>query len=61
MNLANDNITIKIDPVSAFKFLLMVLLFVLLYVIRDVIVIVLFSVVIASGINPIVNRMQKRG
>lgn len=52
---------IHISSASIFKVILAVLLVLFLYLIRDVIVMVLFAVVIASAINPIVLRMQNKG
>lgn len=56
----NKNMTINIASGTIFKAILLVLLFVFLYFIRDLLVVVLFSVVIASGIEPAAAWFQKR-
>ncbi len=56
-----DTISIDITSSTLVKFLFIVILLVLLYLIRDVIVVVLFSVVLASAISPAVGWLQKRG
>src|SRR3989344_9257813 len=53
--------TVHISTTSVFKALLAILLVLFLYVIRDVLVMVVFAVVIASAINPVVKWMQNRG
>lgn len=54
------NITINITSGSIARAILFVLLVIFLYMIRDIVAIVLFSVVIASGIEPATNWFQKR-
>jgi predicted PurR-regulated permease PerM len=51
---------VQISTATVFRLLLAVLLLLFLYVIRDVLVIILFSVVIASAIGPAVNFLQNR-
>ncbi len=52
---------VNISTASVFKVILAVLFVLFLYLIRDVLVMVVFAVVIASAINPVVKWMQERG
>lgn len=61
MNNAGRNITVNIDSGTLIRFLFIVILVLILYVIRDVIMVVLFSVVIASAVSPAVGWLQKKG
>lgn len=57
----NDkNMTINIASSTIFKAILLVLLFIFLYIIRDLLVVVLLSVVIASGVEPCAAWFQKK-
>jgi len=56
----NKNITINITSGTIIKAVLLVLLVVFLYFVRDMIAVVLFSVVVASGIEPAAIWFQKR-
>jgi len=58
--MTNKNITINITTGSFFKALFVILLLIFSYLIRDVIVIVLLSVVIASGAEPATVWFQRR-
>jgi len=60
MNNAGKNITVNIDSNTLVRFLFIAILVLILYVIRDVIMVLLFSVVIASAISPVVGWLQKR-
>lgn len=52
---------IDISTASIFRAILVVLAFVLLYLLSDVVVILLFSIVIASAVSPFVTWFQKMG
>ncbi|MBI4692273.1 MAG: AI-2E family transporter [Candidatus Terrybacteria bacterium] len=58
--MSDKNLTINITSATIFKAILLVLLFVFLYIIRDLLVVVLFSVVIASAIEPLAVWFQKK-
>lgn len=55
----NKSITININSGTFFKAILFILLAIFLYLVRDLIAVVLFSVVIASGIEPAASWFQK--
>ena len=56
-----QNQQIDISTASIFRAILVVLAFVLLYLLSDVVVILLFSIVIASAVSPFVTWFQKMG
>jgi len=56
----NQNIVININSGTFIRALLIIGLFYLLYMIRDIVAVVLFSVVIASGIEPLAHWFQER-
>jgi predicted PurR-regulated permease PerM len=56
-----ERTTIDISTASVFRAILVVLAFVLLYLLSDVVVILLFSIVVASAVSPFVTWFQKRG
>jgi len=58
--MSDKNLTINITNATIFKAILLVLLFVFLYIIRDLLVVVLFSMVIASGVEPLAVWFQKK-
>lgn len=58
--MSDKNITINITSGTMLKLILLVLLALFLYFIRDIIVIILLSVVIASGVEPAAVWLQKR-
>lgn len=57
----SENQQLDISTASIFRAILVVLGFVLLYLLSDVVVIVLFSIVIASAVSPFVTWFQKMG
>jgi predicted PurR-regulated permease PerM len=61
MNGEGREVSINISSATITKFFLIALLLVVLYLIRDVVIVVLFSVVIASAVNPAVGWLQKKG
>ncbi len=61
MDTKGREISINISSATVVKFFLIALLIVVLYLIRDVVIVVLFSVVIASAVNPAVGWLQKKG
>lgn len=52
---------VDISTASVFRAILVILAFFLLYQLSDVLVILLFSVVVASAVSPFVSWFQKRG
>lgn len=56
-----ENQQFDISTASIFRAVLVILGFVLLYLLSDVVVIVLFSIVIASAVSPFVTWFQKMG
>ncbi len=56
-----ENQQIDISTASIFRAILVVLALVLLYLLSDVVVILLFSIVIASAVSPFVTWFQKMG
>lgn len=52
---------VDISTASVFRALLVVLAFVLLYLLSDVLVILLFSIVVASAVSPFVTWLQRYG
>lgn len=61
MDTNGREISININTATIVKLFSLALLIVVLYLIRDVVIVVLFSVVIASAVNPAVSWMQKKG
>jgi predicted PurR-regulated permease PerM len=57
----SERTIIDISTASVFRAILVVLAFVLLYLLSNVVVIVLFSIVVASAVSPFVTWFQKRG
>lgn len=55
----SNRITVNITPGSFFKGLLIILLFWFLFYIKDVVLVVLTSVVIASGLEPLVHWFKR--
>ncbi len=58
--MGDKKITINISSGTFIKAILFVSLLVLLYYIRDIVLVVLFSVVIASGVEPVARWFQKK-
>lgn len=56
-----ERMQVDISTASVFRAILAVLVFVLLYLLSDVLIILLFSIVIASAVSPFVTILQKRG
>lgn len=56
-----ENQQLDISTSSVFRAILVVLSFVLLYLLSDVVVILLFSIIVASAVSPFVTWLQKLG
>jgi len=56
-----ENQKLDISTASVFRAVLVVLSFVLLYLLSDVVVILLFSIVVASAVSPFASWFQKHG
>jgi predicted PurR-regulated permease PerM len=55
----HNKITVNITPESFFKCLLIILLFWFLFFIKDLVLVVLTSIVIASGLEPLIHWFKK--
>ena len=60
MNEPHRNVHIQVETETIFRLIFIALAVIFVYLIRDVIVVLLFSVVIASAVSPIVSWLQER-
>lgn len=61
MKTADNHLDISVTSGTLFRLLGIVLAVIFLYLVIDVLVIILFSIVIASGVGPLAGWLQKRG
>jgi len=56
----NNNHSLELSTYSIFKVIIIILFFAFLYFVKDVILILLFSIVIASGVSPFADWLEKK-
>jgi predicted PurR-regulated permease PerM len=55
-----NNMRVDVSAASIFRAILIVLLFVFLYLLKDILIILFFAIIIASGISPFANWLEKK-